>query len=173
MEVPRLGGPIRDTPASLHHSSWQHQIQAASATYTTAHGNAGPLTYWVRPGIKLTTSWFLVGFVCAEPWQELQDNAFWYLSIFIKNKQNKPPQILKDAIIWLRHSQTTLSHWEGALQWGMFWLAKANCFSELKKRDRGVAFVVCITQWNHYAHNRTKMENLFSVIRVLSILLNI
>ena len=28
---------------------------AASATYTTAHGNARSLTHWARPGIKLTS----------------------------------------------------------------------------------------------------------------------
>ena len=42
----------------------QHRgIQAESATYTTAHSNAGSLTHWARPGIKLATSWFLIGFV--------------------------------------------------------------------------------------------------------------
>ena len=37
----------------------KHQIQAASANYTTAHGNARSLTHWVRPGIKSAThgSW--------------------------------------------------------------------------------------------------------------------
>jgi len=38
-------------------------IRAMSATYTTAHGNTGSLTRWSRPGIKPTTSWFLVGFI--------------------------------------------------------------------------------------------------------------
>jgi len=38
-------------------------IWAASATYTTAHGNAGSLTHWARAGTKPATSWFLVGFV--------------------------------------------------------------------------------------------------------------
>ena len=37
-------------------------IRAASATYTTAHGNAGSLTHGARPGIEPTTSLFLVGF---------------------------------------------------------------------------------------------------------------
>ena len=44
-------------------------------TYTTAHGNTGSLTHWVRSGIEPTTSWFLVGFVSAEPQQELQDTV--------------------------------------------------------------------------------------------------
>ena len=41
----------------------QRRIWVASATYTTAHGSAGSLTHWSRPGIEPATSWFLVGFV--------------------------------------------------------------------------------------------------------------
>ena len=46
--------------------------QAASATYTTAHGNAGSLTHLTRPRIEPTSSWILIGFVTTEPRQELQ-----------------------------------------------------------------------------------------------------
>ena len=38
-------------------------IRAASATYTTAHGNAGSLTHWARAGTEPATSCFLVRFV--------------------------------------------------------------------------------------------------------------
>ena len=48
----------------------QHGIRATCATYTTAHGNAGSLSCWARPGIKPASSWILVGFVIAEPWRE-------------------------------------------------------------------------------------------------------
>src|SRR5512137_2236721 len=41
----------------------QRGIRAASATYTTAHGNAGSLTHRARAGTEPATSWFLVGFV--------------------------------------------------------------------------------------------------------------
>ena len=34
-----------------------------SVTYTTGQGNARSLTHWARPGIKLASSWILVGFV--------------------------------------------------------------------------------------------------------------
>ena len=34
-----------------------------SAAYTTAHINAGSLTHRARPGVKPTTSWFLVRFI--------------------------------------------------------------------------------------------------------------
>jgi len=47
MEVPRLGVEL------------ELQLQA----YTTAHGNAGSLTHWARPGIELSSSWMLVRFV--------------------------------------------------------------------------------------------------------------
>ena len=59
VEVPRLG-------SNQSCSHWpipqpqQHQIRAASMTYTTAHGDAGSLTHWVRSGIEPETSWFLV-----------------------------------------------------------------------------------------------------------------
>ena len=49
----------------------QLRIWAASASYTTAHGNAGSLTHWIRTGIKPASSWILVRFVSAEPLREL------------------------------------------------------------------------------------------------------
>ena len=66
------GSQARDLirAAGLHHS----QILATSSTYTIAHSNAGSLTHWVQSGIKPATSWFLVGFVSAAPWQELLDD---------------------------------------------------------------------------------------------------
>ena len=39
------------------------QIQASSATYTTAHANVGSLTHWAGPGVESTTSWTLVRLV--------------------------------------------------------------------------------------------------------------
>ena len=47
-----------------------------SATYTRAHGNAGSLTHWARPGIEPTTSQFLVRFISAAPPRELPLTAF-------------------------------------------------------------------------------------------------
>ena len=41
----------------------QCQIWGASATYTTAHGNARCLIHRPRPGIEPASSWILVGFV--------------------------------------------------------------------------------------------------------------
>ena len=55
--------PIRAVAASLHQSHSNCGIQAASATYTTAHGNARSLTHWATPRIEPSTPWFLVRFV--------------------------------------------------------------------------------------------------------------
>ena len=57
-------------------------IRAVSETYTTAHGNTGSLAHWTRPGIKPTSSWFLVGFVSSAPWRELPHVSFW-IKVFI------------------------------------------------------------------------------------------
>ena len=54
----------------------QCQIWATSVMYTTAHSSAVSLTHWGRPGIKPTTTWFLVGFVSAVPQRELQSLHF-------------------------------------------------------------------------------------------------
>ena len=42
-----------------------------SCVYSIAYGNAQSRGRWARPGINLTASWILVGFVSAEPQQEL------------------------------------------------------------------------------------------------------
>ena len=54
----------------------QRQIRVASATYITAHSNAGSLTHWARPGIEPATSSFLVGFFSTAPCWELQITLF-------------------------------------------------------------------------------------------------
>ena len=70
MEVPRQG-PNQSCSCRPMPQPQQHGIQATSATYTTAHGNAGSLTHWARPGIEPATSWFPVGFISAAPRREL------------------------------------------------------------------------------------------------------
>ena len=60
----------------------QHQIWAAPATYTTAHGKAGFLIHRARPGIQSVSSWMLVKFVSAEPQQELCPFSNQFLFLF-------------------------------------------------------------------------------------------
>ena len=64
-------GQIWTIAADLHHSHSKCQIWAVSVNYTTTLSNAGSLTHWASPGIELTSSWILVGFVTAELQLEL------------------------------------------------------------------------------------------------------
>ena len=61
-------GQIRAVAAS--------QSQAESATYTTAHSNAGSLPHRVGPGIESVSSWVRVRFITALPQREHQDPDF-------------------------------------------------------------------------------------------------
>ena len=62
MEVPRLGVEWSCSRWSTPESQ-QLGIPATSVTYITAHGNAGSLTHWARPGIEPAFSWILIAFV--------------------------------------------------------------------------------------------------------------
>ena len=67
MEVPRLG-----VESELQLPAYATATRSELClTYTTAHGNTGSLTHWVRPGIRPASSWTLVGFVTAELQWEL------------------------------------------------------------------------------------------------------
>ena len=70
-------GRIGAVATSLHPGHSKARSEPHLLTYTTAHGNAGSLTHWVRPGIKSETLCLLVRFVSAEPWRELQQWFYW------------------------------------------------------------------------------------------------
>jgi len=78
MEVPRLEVKLElQLPAyTTATATWD---RATSVTYTTAHGNAGSLSHWVRPGIKPASSCMLFRFVSAEPWREFHELLISYL----------------------------------------------------------------------------------------------
>ena len=66
MEVPRLAVQWElQLLAFSTATATQDPSNTASAAYTTAHGKAGSLTHWVRPGIKPMSSWILVRFITA------------------------------------------------------------------------------------------------------------
>ena len=72
-------GWIKAVAISLHWPTPQpqpHRIRAASAAYTTAHGNDGSLTHWARPGIESASSWMPVRLDSSESWWELQLSHF-------------------------------------------------------------------------------------------------
>ena len=60
----------------------QRGIQAMSATYITAHGNAASLTHWAGPEVEPSTSWLLVRFVSTVPQGEL--SKFYIKQLFSK-----------------------------------------------------------------------------------------
>ena len=82
MEVLKLG------VSNCSSSSWptpqpqQHGIQALSTTSTSIHGNIRSLTHWARAEIKPALSWLLVGFITAEPHQELPYLNFYLFFVF-------------------------------------------------------------------------------------------
>ena len=78
MEVPRPGVKSElQLPAYTTVTAMLHLSRCD--LYTAAHSNLGSLTHWVRPGVEPTYSWTLVGFVFAEPWQELLHGHFiWF-----------------------------------------------------------------------------------------------
>ena len=87
---------IRATAASLCHSHSNHGIRAMSVTYTTAHGKAGSLIHWARPGFKPTSSWILVGFVNC--WVMKGTPIFFFNEQFWRTE-------LKNKTFWLPYVQ--------------------------------------------------------------------
>ena len=74
-------GQIGAVATALCHSHSNVRSKPHPVTYTTAHGNAGSLTQWARPGIKPASSWMLIRFISTEPWQEL---SIFFLEWFSK-----------------------------------------------------------------------------------------
>ena len=63
--------PFRAAPATYGGSQARGLIRTVAVSLCQSHSNAGSLTCCVRPGIKPTTSLFLVAFVSAAPRWEL------------------------------------------------------------------------------------------------------
>ena len=64
-------GRIGAAAASLQHSHSNAGSELCLQPTPQAHSNARSLTQWARPGIKPASSCLLVGFISAEPQQEL------------------------------------------------------------------------------------------------------
>ena len=85
MEVPRLG-----VESHLQMPAYSNM----SVTYTIAHGHAGSLTHWTRPGIETASSWILVGFVTTEPQQDPTAPAVFIIVPVTRNEippNHQPP----------------------------------------------------------------------------------
>ena len=90
------GDRTSDVAAGLHHShsNTRSKPHLRPIPYI-AHGNARSLTYWVRLGIKPTSSFILVGFMTTESWWELPGLIFkwvlvlWMAGLEYQNKVRK------------------------------------------------------------------------------------
>ena len=96
-EVPRLG---IESELQL---TQQCQIQAASATYTTAHSNTGSLTHWMGSGTELVSSGILVEFITSEP----HGNTLVFLKI---SKEFSYEEWVKDLVLSLQWLGLLLGH---------------------------------------------------------------
>ena len=120
LEVPRLRSILscgcQRTPQS---QPQPHQIWAMSTTCTTAHGNAGSLTHWVRLGVEPASSWILVGFASSVPQQELPSPFNCFDGNF-KNSNNSSLTPFRRKMSLKRHVnfRNTAFDWS----WGERWL---------------------------------------------------
>ena len=81
-------GLFRAAPTAYGSSQVTCWIRVAAASLHHSHSNARPLTHWIRPRIKPTSSWVLPRLVTLEPQKELQKSLFdfalfYFLMIFI------------------------------------------------------------------------------------------
>ena len=97
LEVPRLGVES-ELQLPVCATAIATQILAMSATYTTAHDNAGSLTHWAGPGIEPSFSWILDEFIYTEPQREL-------LNIFIIPRRFLFLSIISKKLRWCPENQ--------------------------------------------------------------------
>jgi len=79
-----------------------------SATFTTAHGNVGSLTYWAKPGFLPKSSWILVRFTTAEPRWELPPFHSDISSLYFPFLSGFTKSFLSLFIFWKNEFLTTL-----------------------------------------------------------------
>ena len=96
-------------------------IGVASATYTTAHGNAGSLTPWARPGIEPVSSWMLGRCVSTELWWELQLWKFLKMPLSLVLKPPNLTVCLECFAFPLVNWHFYVKHFPG------FWCRKFRC----------------------------------------------
>ena len=95
-------GLIGATAAGRHHSHSNMGSKPRLQTYTTAQGNTRSLTHSERPGIKLATSWFLVGFV--NHWATTGTPEYVFLS-FWRQKWSYEAVLFYFLWLHLRHTE--------------------------------------------------------------------
>ena len=130
----------------------QWQIRAMSVTYTTARCSAGFLTHRVRPGIKPTSSWILVGFITAETQGELcfihtcfrnEATKYFHFALFISFSQYwvcpggdrkvtiDQYQKSKERIITSQYARSVFSYLDGGIVDNFYFLLSFLCILQV------------------------------------------
>ena len=120
MEIPRLGVKL-ELQLQVSATATATWDEAASATYTTGHSNAGTLTHWVRPETKPLSSWILVSFITTEPQQKLR------ILIIIAKETITKIQCFKQQRFILSHSFWGSGIWEQLSSLGLAWELSWGC----------------------------------------------
>ena len=104
---------FRAKGATYRSSQARGGIGAVTASLHHSHRNARSLTHCMRPGMEPATSWFLVGFISAAPWQDLQgltifkDHVQSYSSRWLYLKYG--PCILQPGRCFLFHTHVSIT----------------------------------------------------------------
>ena len=124
---------------------------SVSVTCTTAHGSAGSLSHWGRPGFEPATSWILVGFISAAPQWELPFihsfvDFVWYLTCaeFDKCYRIMSQTSISLSALWVRdrHPPTRDLNNEGKehfyedLSPSCFWI-----YWDIVWKDQNISFI--------------------------------
>ena len=118
--VSQATGRIRAMAAGLCHC---HSSSGSEPclSYTTAHSDARSLTHWELQGIKLMSSWILVGFATTEPQWECHDFfcscfsiAFCCCSV---SSGRLKKHLLITCFIFLERYAFFFCHWQVVCEW--------------------------------------------------------
>ena len=89
MEVPRLGVKSELQPLAYATATGMPDLSRICDLHT-AHGNAGSVTHWARPGVEPAFSRILVRFLTAEPkWELPQDGFEFQYIVYLGAKKKK------------------------------------------------------------------------------------
>ena len=120
-----------------------------SVIYTTAHGNAGFLSHWVRPRIEPASSWIPVRFVTSVPPWELPDSSFQIMFSFEFSGQSHwysmfPWMTMMPFLFFRRKKTVTLLH---SYKISFFCLLRRNSNIGCLFPTLLLEYITCITSW--------------------------
>ena len=110
--ISRASVQMGATAAGPHHRHSNTRSELCLQPTPQLTGNAGSPTHWVKPGIKPTSSWILVGFVYATPQQELPPMHFFNTDLTtVEVGMHKTASLQLPHVKALIHSQFSSATW--------------------------------------------------------------